>query len=341
MTDRVDLHNEVYLSVVVPMYNEEENVAHTVHQINQALHGRVEKYEILLVNDGSTDGTLRAAQLLAETDERVRAVSYSHNGGRGKALRAGFAQARGKIVASIDADLSYSPNIILEFLHTLKHDPEVDVVLASPYMEGGGTEGVPLSRLMVSRLGNMMLCMALPGRIHTTTCIVRGYRREVLDSLELESNGKDLHLEILSKALALGYRVKEIPAVLRNRRKGSSKFRFRVTALSHFVFTLFEKPMLLFGLVGVMFLLLGLVAGGYIIIMWQQHTLNPERPLVTLMVLLIVTGVQVLSFGFIGTQLMLFRREIYRIQQHNKQLRKNLDELGQAMLPQHVNGRRG
>jgi dolichol-phosphate mannosyltransferase len=323
--------SNIYLSIVVPMYNEEENVASTVEEIHRALEGQVESYEIVLVNDGSTDNTLEAAQCLGEADERVQVTSYAHNGGRGKALRTGFANARGEIVASIDADLSYAPEVVLEFLRVLREDPEVDLVLASPYMEGGRTEGVAPFRLFVSRLGNVILSAAMPGGIQTSTCIVRGYRREVLDSLELESDGKEIHLEILSKALALGYRAKEIPAVLRSRTKGRSKFRFRLTALSHLLFTFLEKPLLLFGLIGMLFLLLGLVGGSYLIVLWRQQALNPDRPLMTLMVLLIVTGVQVLSFGFIGTQLMLFKKEIYRIQKGNRDLGRKLDRVSRRV----------
>jgi dolichol-phosphate mannosyltransferase len=318
------------ISVVIPAYNEEDNIAATIAQVSRVLESLGGDWEILVVNDGSTDGTLEVAQRVAETGERVRVISYRQNAGRGKALRTGFAQVQGEIVASIDADLSYSPEIILEFVRTLQDDPEVDVVLASPYMKGGRTEGVPLLRLLVSRLGNMVLSAAMPGHIKTITCIARAYRREVLDSLELESDGKEIHLEILSKVLALGYRVKEIPAVLRNRRKGYSKFRFRITALSHLIFTFLEKPMLLFGFMGLALVLLGLVGGGYLIVLWRQQTLNPERPLMTLVVLLIVTGIQVLSFGFIGTQLMLFRREIYRVQKKNRQISRELERMSKS-----------
>ena len=318
----------VYLSIVVPMYNEEGNVAHTVEQINGALQGQVESYEIVLVNDGSTDRTLEAAKRLMAAHERVRVIFYVRNGRRGKALRTGLAQAGGRIVASIDADLSYSSEIVLEFVRTLQDDPELDMVLASPYMEGGSVQGASPMRLLVSRLGNLVLSAAIAGHIRTSTCIVRGYRREVLESLQLGSDGKEIHLEILAKALALGYRAKDIPAVLRNRKRGRSKFRSRITALSHLVFTFFETPMLLFGLVGLMFVLLGLAGGGYIIVLWQQRALNPERPLMTLTVLLIVTGMQALSFGFIGTQLVLLRKEIYKVQMQNRQATQKLADPG-------------
>ena len=134
----------------------------------------------------------------------------------------------------------------------LDEESDTDVVLASPYMEGGATEGVPKDRLFISRLGNKILKAAIPEELNTLTCIVRCYRREVIDSLDLESDGKEIHLEILSKVLAMGYRVKEIPATLTSRKKGKSKFAFRATAVSHIVFTVFERPSSLFGLLGLL-----------------------------------------------------------------------------------------
>ena len=143
------------------------------------------------------------------------------------ALRRGFKESKGEIVVSIDADLSYDPRYILDFVKTLKREQDIDFVLASPYMPGGGVQNVPFLRLWISKLGNKILRFAMPNRIYTSTGIFRAYRRKVLDSLELESDGKEIHLEILSKALALGYRVKEIPAILTGRKKGKSKFKLK------------------------------------------------------------------------------------------------------------------
>jgi len=308
MRDRVDL------SVIIPMYNEEENVVEAVRHVVQALAPFPGEWEIVLVNDGSSDGTLAVARHVAATDKRVRVTSYAHNRGRGKALRTGFATARGEYIVSIDADLSYDPKYILDLVRVLEEEEDVDIVVGSPYMPGGGTEAVPRGRLWVSRVGNWILSLAMGGNIKTITCIFRAYRRRVLESLDLESDGKEIHLEILSKALASGYRVKEVPAILRSRRRGKSKFRFRATAFSHIVFTFFERPLLLFGMVGILLITLGLIGGVYIIYLWQQKALNPERPLMTLLVLLILTGVQILSFGFIGTQLVGLRKEIYKLE---------------------------
>jgi hypothetical protein len=167
----------------------------------------------------------------------------------------------------------------------------------------------------------------MPNRIYTSTGIFRAYRRKVLDSLEIESDGKEIHLEILSKALALGYRVKESPAILTSRKKGKSKFKFRKTAISHLVFSVFEKPVIIFGFVGLLTLAIGLLIGAYIIYLRLSGDLTPGRPLITFSILLILGGMQILSFGFIAIQIVSLRKEILRIQKENLELKRDIKNL--------------
>lgn len=314
------------LSIVIPMFNEAENVRATIARVEEALSSYNGKYEIIAVNDGSTDETLAILQEMAAEDKRLRVASYPRNTGRGMALRTGFSQANGDIVVSIDADLSYDPKYILDLVRVLENEEGVDLVLASPYMPGGGVRGVPFLRRMVSRIGNKILRLAMPNRIYTSTGIFRAYRRKVLDSLELESDGKEIHLEILSKAIALGYRVREVPAVLTGRKKGKSKFRFRKTAITHLAFSAFEKPMIVFGILGLLTVGLGLVTGLYIVYLRLAGQLTAGRPLITLALLLILGGIQILSFGFIALQIVSLRREILRIQRENLELRRTIRE---------------
>jgi hypothetical protein len=110
--------------------------------------------------------------------------------------------------------------------------------------------------------------------------------------------------------LAMGYHVREIPAVLTSRKKGKSKFAFRSTAVSHLLFTIFERPALLFGFVGVVLFLIGIGLGGYILYLYANLLLNPNRPLFTLMILFILGGIQILSFGFLASQIHLLRKEV-------------------------------
>jgi dolichol-phosphate mannosyltransferase len=319
------------LSVVIPMFNEADNAEMTLGQVEEALSFFQGTFEMIAVDDGSTDDTRSILESLCEKDGKVRVVSYPRNKGRGKALRAGFKAATGEIVVSIDADLSYDPRYIHDLVETLTGDTDVDFVLASPYMPGGGVKDVPFLRLWISKWGNRILRLAMPNRIYTSTGIFRAYRRGVLDSLELESDGKEIHLEILSKAIALGYRVKEIPAILTSRKKGRSKFKFKKTAASHLAFSFFEKPMIVFGFLGMLSLAAGFMLGLYVAYLRYAGTLTPGRPLVTLALLLILGGIQILSFGFIAIQIVNLRREILRIQKGNKELKREIESLGKEL----------
>jgi glycosyltransferase involved in cell wall biosynthesis len=312
------------LSIIVPMYNEAENVEATLRRVEEALASFEGTYEIIVVNDGSLDNTLDILGSLAEQNRKLKIVSYTKNVGRGMALRKGFKESTGEIIVSIDADLSYSPHYILNFVEILSKEPDIDFVLASPYMPGGEVQNVPVLRLWVSKLGNKILRLAMPNHIYTSTGIFRAYRRKVLDSLELESDGKEIHLEILSKALALGYRVKESPAILTSRKRGKSKFKFRKTAISHLVFSVFEKPVIIFGFIGLLTLAIGLLIGIYIVYLRFSGDLTPGRPLITFAILLVLGGIQILSFGFIAIQIVSLRREILRIQKENLELRNEL-----------------
>lgn len=300
-------------SVVVPMFNEEENARRTLEQLTDASSLLRLPFELVPVNDGSKDGTPQLLRQLAREDSRVRPVSYEHNRGRGRALREGFRAARGKIVCTIDADLSYGPEYVPAMVTLLLEHPDLDYVVGSPYMPGGGTEGVPVHRLWVSRLGNRVLALAMGCGIHTVTGVLRAYRKDVLDSLDLESEGKELHPEIIAKAHAAGFSGLEMPAVLKTRTRGHSSFNLRATALSHLVFSLHERPMLLFGLVGLCLMGVGLALGGYLAFQWAFGSLNPGRPLMTLFPLLFVGGLQIVLFGFLGSQLVHLRRELYRL----------------------------
>jgi dolichol-phosphate mannosyltransferase len=316
---------DIEISIVVPMYNEAENALTTLRRIKDVMEGTGKTYEIIPVNDGSTDTTCSILQKIAAGDPAVRVASYPNNIGRGMALRVGFQEARGKIVVSIDADLSYDPGYIVDLVQVLETHGDVDVVLASPYAAGGDTRGVPLMRLLVSRLGNMILSFSLPGRFKTVTCIFRAYRRRVLESFELESTGKEIHLEILSKVLALGYRVKEVPATLKGRKRGKSKFRFRGTAISHLMFSVLQKPMIIFGVAGIGLLIAGLILGGYIVYLKYTGSLNPVRPLMTMVVLLLLGGTQLLSFGFIAILMGILRKEILKVQRGGLEIRRRLN----------------
>jgi glycosyltransferase involved in cell wall biosynthesis len=313
------LYNDIELTILSPIYNEESNLETSISMIQETLQNFDKPWEILLVNDGSTDNTIEICRELEEKIENLRVVSYPVNQGRGKALRTGFEHARGRYLITIDFDLSYTPDHILTIYKELTDSDQMnDVVLGSAYMKEGKVIGVDPFRLFISKLGNKILEYTFPQSFKTSTCILRGYKREVLDALELESNGKEIHLEILSKVCALGFRVKEIPATLTSRKTGKSKFKLRKTSVTHLLFSIFERPILLFGAVGILLIASGLLIGFYIVWLRYFGSLNPIRPLIPLMIILLIMGSQFFCFAFIASQNNHLRNQVYRLQ---KQLR--------------------
>ncbi len=317
---------EFAVSVVVPMHNESANVPDTLEQIAEELRRGGHQFQIIAVDDGSTDDTAHKLHSLAARNDWLTVISYQPNQGRGYAIRAGIQAASGEIICTTDADLSYSPDHLTRMVTLLERYSKLDCVVGSPYTEGGSTEDVPPFRLFISKLGNRIISRAIGGNIKTSTGVLRAYRKRCIKSLELFSSGKELHLEIISKLLAAGYSIMEMPATLRARKKGASKFRFRAIAASHLLFSMHEKPILLFGLIGLALIGLGLIGGGYVVYLWQSGTLNPNRPLMTLIVLFILTGIQILMFGFLGSGLAKLRKEIFVVQRENRMLEMKLDQ---------------
>jgi len=323
------------ISVVVPMYNEADNLPGTLLRIAEALEPLGRPFEIVAVSDGSTDETERLLKESTAYHPWLRVVSYSPNRGRGYAQRRGFAAARGRYILTTDADLSYHPRYLTQIVQALDERPDVDFVIGSPYAPGGDAEDVPTGRLLMSRWGNRVLGFAMPGGIRTVTGILRGYRREVLESLDLSSDGKEINLEIVSKAVAAGFVSLEIPAVLTGRKQGESKSMLKATVVSHLLFSFFERPVMLFGFIGAVLVGLGLLGGAHLIYLWQTGNLNPVRPLVSLVVIFLVSGLQIALFGFLGTQLVRIHRELFRIQRENKQLAKRLPPITETDATEH------
>jgi len=270
------------LTLVIPAYNESAIIMANVRELDAYMRTALPdvRYEILVVDDGSTDGMsgiLRDGQ--AEIPA-LRHVSHSRNRGRGRGVRTGIENARGAFLICLDADLSYAPDHIPRLLAPLQSD-EADVTLASAYHPDGRVNNVPLGRALMSRYGNKMLSAGFRSNIHTATCIVRGFRREAVAQLDLINDGKDLHLEILQKAELFNLRILEVPAYLnwRDRKRGAKpKRRLRDfvpflamsgTIASHLVYSYVLRPsgllnLPLIGLAAVMALALGSLVWSFI-----------------------------------------------------------------------------
>lgn len=310
------------ISVVAPMYNEASGIALNAERLIRELKKLEADWELILVDDGSVDGTLEIVTQISRNEPRLKVITYPENRGRGYALRQGFKIARGEYIITTESDLSWGAEIVAKLYDALIAI-KADVVIASPYKRGGRLENVPFKRAFLSRFGNKLLTFAVPGRLTMISGMTRGYRRGVIDSLVLESDRKEIHLEIAAKCLALGYRVIEIPAVLRwekqpNGQQRKSHFHSRKLIFSHLAFSFYQKPMLIFGFSGFLMLIAGLILGVLFVVQRYMGTLNPTRPLYILMILLLLGGIQMLSFGFIANQIGVLKKEMFRVQRELK-----------------------
>lgn len=248
------------LSVVVPVFNEEENVPWLVAAVRDALSGYAEAWELVLVDDGSEDGTAAAAEAASREDRRVRLLRLARNFGQTAAMQAGFDQSRGEVVVSMDGDLQNDPGDIPMLLE--KIDEGYDLVVGYRVRR----KDTLVTRKVPSWVANRMI-QALTGiRIRDNGCSLKAYRRELLDRLFLYS---ELHRFIPAMAAAsAGARIVEVPVRHHARRFGTSKYglsRFaRVLAdmLTVMAIRSFRhRPLRLFGLAGMASAALGLLFG--------------------------------------------------------------------------------
>lgn len=211
----VTLDERPLLTVITPAFNEEVIITQNLKKLSDYLKRLEDKYrwEIVVVNDGSRDQTGPLAEAFATENPGVCIFHHAVNRNLGGALQTGFSKANGDFVVVMDLDLSYAPDHIERLLAECQAT-EADIVIASPYMKGGKNTQVPLMRILLSKTVNRIMRLTAPTDICTFTGMVRVYRREFLQSLNLKSNTYAINPEIIHKALILRARIVEIPAHL-------------------------------------------------------------------------------------------------------------------------------
>src|SRR5215813_3476657 len=223
------------ISVVVPIFNEEEGVGLLREKLLKlkVLLEPSYQLEFIFVDDGSNDRTVEALRLqFADAGVPFQIVEHGRNRGVGAAFRSGFQVCQGKLICTIDADCTYSPEGLKLLLAALD-ESGADIAVASPYHPDGGVEGVPWWRLALSRRCSALYRWASPLKLYTYTSIFRAYRVEVIRNVSFASDGFVSAAEILLAAGRQGYRVTEVPMVLRARSIGHSKMKVLRTILSH------------------------------------------------------------------------------------------------------------
>ncbi len=318
------------VSVISPMYNEAAKIADAVRSMRTALEKLDCPWEFILVNDGSVDDSLSLAQQAAGDDPRVRIITYARNRGRGYAIRQGLACAGGQFIVVTEADLSWGTDIVFRLLEVCRR-PGVDMVVASPHTKDGRLENVPPYRVFLTQFGNVLLRRLMPGGLTMYTGMTRAYRRHVLEAMDLESDGKELHLEIISKAYALGYKIEEIPAVLAwtlERRNEKRRFRAGGLIVSHLLHGVAESPMMVFGGCGGGLLGLGLLMGVIWLLVAVASSCRPSIGWPIVACTSVACGAVLIALGLIGAWVRDLRRLGYHVQRRQMELLRRGVESG-------------
>ena len=310
------------ISVVVPLLNEERSLEALYREIADALEPLGHDYEVVFVDDGSTDASLAVLSRLHDETTNVVVIHLRRNFGKAAALQAGFVEARGELVVTIDADLQDDPAEIPKLLAKL--DEGFDLV------SGWKTRrNDPLARRLFSRVFNWVTGVISGVHLHDVNCGLKAYRAEVLHGIRLYG---ELHRFIPVLASYRGYRIAEIPVNHRPREHGRSRYGperylrgffdlLSVTFMGRYK----HRPLHLFGGVGVLMGAVGFVILLYLSIEWFWGQAIGQRPLLTLGVLLLVVGIQFVSLGLLSELIT---------SQHEERLdeRERIDQLVEEVL---------
>jgi glycosyltransferase involved in cell wall biosynthesis len=285
------------ISVVVPLHNEERSIGLLHEELQASLDPLGDEWEVVYVDDGSTDGSFGALTRLHAREDNVRVVRMRRNFGKAAALAAGFAQTAGDRVVTIDGDLQDDPSEIPRLLAKL--DEGFDLVSGWKARRRD-----PLSRRIPSKLFNWVAGWMSGLHLHDMNCGLKAYRAEVVRSLVLYG---ELHRFIPVLAHEQGYRVAELPVNHRPREHGRSRYGlerylrgFLDLLTVSFMGRYRHRPLHLFGGLGLLLGVVGVALLVYLTVVKLMGNAIGQRPLLTLGVLLVVVGMQFFTLGLIS-----------------------------------------
>ncbi|MBW4488288.1 MAG: glycosyltransferase family 2 protein [Trichocoleus desertorum ATA4-8-CV12] len=307
------------VSVIVPIYNEVESLPHLIEAIATSVTENQISYEIVCVDDGSSDGSTELLKQLAQARTDLRAVILRRNYGQTAAMSAGFKHARGKVLITLDGDLQNDPADIPHLLACL--DEGYDLV--SGWRKA--RQDAALTRLLPSKIANWLIGNVTGVKLHDYGCSLKAYRSELVADMNLYG---ELHRFLPALAFIEGARITEIPVRHHARRFGQSKYGLgRTLRVLMDLFTIFfmkkflTRPMHVFGSFGLASMVAGVLLGSYLTFLKLGLGQSiGDRPLLILAVVLLLAGIQLFSFGLLAELLMRTYHEsqdrpIYRVRE--------------------------
>ncbi|MBW2183077.1 MAG: glycosyltransferase family 2 protein [Deltaproteobacteria bacterium] len=224
----------IFLSVVAPAYNEESSIETVVRGWLNVLDDKKNEWEIIVTNDGSTDGTGKILSTLAQENNRIKIISLDINRGCGYALHKAIAQSRGQYVVTIDSDGQFD---LSEYIPLLKKLNEgYDIVTGFRHRKIDNS-----ARILLDRVFNLIVKIFFGISLKDTNCALKIFKREALEKIQIDSRGYSIPTEILIKAKALGYRIGEVRITHHQRPSGVSKLRVFKVSWQVSVFLLYLK----------------------------------------------------------------------------------------------------
>ena len=312
--------DRVEVSIVCPFYNESGIIEHAIRQMLVQLRTLRASWELIVVNDGSTDDSAEIADAVAHENPRLRVLGYPRNRGRGHALYTGIMAARGDVIVTTEIDLSWGETIVHELVAAMDRWPNADIVVASPNLPGGGYRHVPAKRVWISRFGNRVIRLCMANAVTMNTGMTRAYRRDVIQSLPLTEPGKEFHLEVILKATAFNHQIREIPAVLEwkqhkregqvVKRKSSSKVNRLI--VSHSLFSIFANPVRYVWLISFAFFGVGTFFVGVAFVLYYLRQVSAYTMLFGLS--LFIVGALFFVLGVVLKQGNIIQRELWLMQ---------------------------
>lgn len=300
---RMEQPAKFYISVIVPVFNEESNIKPLYSLLKPVLDKIGRPSEIIFVEDGSKDGTYDILRELNASDAGCRVISFRRNFGQTAALAAGFAYARGEVIITLDGDLQNDPSDIPALL--AKIEEGYDVVSGWRVHR----KDTFLTRRLPSMCANWLISRITGVRLHDYGCTLKAYRREVAQNIGLYG---EMHRFIPAMASWMGVGVAEVEVNHHPRVRGSSKYGLSRTLrvvldliTVKFLLSYATKPLQIFGTLGFVSTLSGLILASYLSIdkLVLGHGLS-DRPLLLLAVLLILVGIQFITMGLLGEMMV-------------------------------------
>lgn len=285
------------LSIVIPAFNEEESLPELVRLIDSVCNENNYDYDIIFINDGSTDKTEAVIHQLREANAAIKLISFRRNFGKSAALAEGFARAKGEIIITMDADLQDDPNEIVNLIAKLDEGHD----LVSGWKK---KRHDPLGKTLPSKLFNYTTSKLAGIKLNDFNCGLKAYRSEVAKTIKVYG---EMHRFLPVLAYWQGFRIGEIPVQHHARKYGYSKFGARrffsgffdlLTVL--FITKYKRKPMHIFGFAGLASLTVGGLILGYLLTIKFMGEGIGSRPLLPFGILFVIVGVQFIGIGLLG-----------------------------------------